>query len=144
MAQSRGKVDNRARDVLEWERIGGASKHTLRAYKRHLAQLIEVLGKEAEHDTLTAFSLQTFMGYLRLAGLGANSRAQTLAAAKSFVSWAYGEGIYPDSFAATVRGPHTCDHQPSSSPQRPAVRIRECPPTSGQHRSPQHRDAREG
>ena len=95
---------------LDWMRIGGRSEHTLRAYERNLAKLLAALGAETEQDTLTAFSLQNFVGYLRLAGLSDNSIAQALAAAKSFVSWACAEGIYPDNFAEAVRGPRRTPH----------------------------------
>ena len=95
---------------LDWMRIGGRSEHTLRAYERNLAKLLAALGTEAEQDALTTFSLQNFVGYLRLAGLSDNSIAQALAAAKSFVSWAFAEGIYPDNFAEAVRGPRRTPH----------------------------------
>jgi integrase/recombinase XerC len=102
---------------LEWKRIGGASEHTLRAYSRNLAKLLAALGEDAEHETLNAFSLQNFVGYLRLAGLSDNSIAQALAAAKSFVTWACNEGVYPDNFAQAVRGPR----RPPRVPKVPSI-----------------------
>ena len=101
---------------LEWMRVGGRSEHTLRAYERGLAKLLEAVGKDAEPDALNAFSLQNFVGYLRLAGLCDRSIGQALAAAKSFAAWACNEGIYSDNFAQAVRGPRLTPHAPKGIP----------------------------
>ena len=110
-------LDNLFAQYLEWMRIGGRSEHTLRAYNRNLAKLLVALGQDARPKALTAFSLQNFCGYLRLAGLSDNSIAQALAAAKSFVSWACNEGIYSDNFAEAVRGPR----RPLRVPKVPSI-----------------------
>jgi integrase/recombinase XerC len=102
---------------LDWMRAGGASDHTLTAYRRALAKLGEALGAEAPPEALNAFSLQNFIGYLRLAGLADSSISQALAAAKSFVAWATEEGIYADTFAPAVRGPR----RPARIPEVPAI-----------------------
>jgi site-specific recombinase XerD len=90
---------------LEWMRAGGASEHTINAYRRALKRLGEVLRPEAQPEALNAFTLQNFIGVLRLEKLADSSIGQALTAAKSFVSWATAEGIYGDNFAKAVRGP---------------------------------------
>jgi len=82
-----------------------------------LTKLLEALGQDAEHEALNAFSLQNFVGYLRLSGLSDNSVAQVLAAAKSFVAWACDEGTYSNNFADAVRGPR----RPSHIPKVPSI-----------------------
>ena len=89
---------------------GALSEHTITAYSRALKRLSEALGPEAQPETLTAFSLQNFVGVLRLAETVHSSIGQALAAAKSFVSWATEEGIYADNFAEAVRGPRRNPH----------------------------------
>ncbi len=90
---------------LEWMKAGGRSEHTITAYHRALKRLGEALAPDAGPEALTAFSLQNFVGVLRLERLSDSSICQALAAAKSFVSWATAEGIYEDNFADAVRGP---------------------------------------
>ncbi len=90
---------------LDWKRVGGASECTLKAYRNDLTKLVQALGEDVEHEALTAFSLQNFVGYLRLAKLSDTSISRSLSAAKSFVAWACNEGIYSDNFAQAVRGP---------------------------------------
>jgi integrase/recombinase XerC len=90
---------------LEWMSAGGASVHTITAYRRALKRLGVALGPDAEPEALTAFSLHNFVGVLRLEKLSDSSIGQALAAAKSFQSWATEEGIYQDNFAQAVRGP---------------------------------------
>ena len=90
---------------LEWMSAGGASEHTITAYRRALKRLGEALGPDAEPEALNAFSLQNFVGILRLEKLSDSSIGQALAAAKSFVSWATEERIYADNFSEAVRGP---------------------------------------
>ncbi len=102
---------------LEWQHVGGASEHTVKAYRNVLAKLIVALGPDAEPEALNAFSLQNFLGYLRIAEFSPNSIAQAAAAAKSFVKWACGEGIYSDNFAQAIRTPR----RPAHIPQAPSI-----------------------
>jgi integrase/recombinase XerC len=98
-------LNNYFPQFLEWMNAGGASEHTIRAYRRALGRLGEALGSEAQPEALNAFTLQNFVGVLRLEKLADSSIGQALAAVKSFVSWATEEGIYGDNFAEAVRGP---------------------------------------
>jgi integrase/recombinase XerC len=90
---------------LGWMCTGGASVHTITAYRRALKRLGVALGPDAEPEALSAFSLQNFVGILRLEKLADSSISQALAAVRSFVSWATAEGIYGNNFAKGVRGP---------------------------------------
>ncbi len=110
-SQTQALVDRYLR-MLTSER--GASEHTLRAYRRELAQFAAWLREhhhgavgELEHTHIRAYLSSLYAG-----GLQKSSAARALAAIRSWFKWLAGEGLVRQNPAALVSSPKLPRHLP--------------------------------
>ncbi len=92
--------------VLAHER--SASEHTLRAYRRELADFARFLHEEAGLDGPGALTHTEVEAYLQVCferGLGKSSVARALGAVRSWSKWLAGEGVLAHNPAALVHTP---------------------------------------
>jgi integrase/recombinase XerC len=92
----------------------GASEHTLRAYRRELAQFVAWLSehhqgavKQIEHT-----QIRSYLSSLYSNGLQKSSAARALAAIRSWFKWLAGEGLVKQNPAALVSSPKLPKHLP--------------------------------
>ena len=94
----------------------GASAHTLRAYRRELAEFVAYLAKElgADADIASVGHLQirAYLGVLFAKGLGKTSVARALAAVRSWFKWLAKEGVVQANPAVLVSTPKLPKHLP--------------------------------
>ena len=94
----------------------GASEHTLRAYRRELADFLTFLGKElgADADIASVGHLQirAYLGVLFEKGLTKTSVARALAAVRSWFKWLAKEGVVQANPAVLVSTPKLPKHLP--------------------------------
>ena len=94
----------------------GASEHTLRAYRRELADFVVFLTKElgADADIASVGHLQirAYLGVLFEKGLGKTSVARALAAVRSWFKWLAKEGVVKANPALLVSTPKLPKHLP--------------------------------
>ena len=124
------------RDALDnfLDRLGrssGASKHTLRGYRRDLEVFID--GIEARHERpATPADLQVQEVRLHLADLfdghAPSSMARALSAIRSFGEFMRSEGLIPDNPATLVRRPKQSRQLPSVLPVEDIKAIIDGPP----------------
>jgi integrase/recombinase XerC len=92
----------------------GASEHTLRAYRRELAQFASWLA-EHHHGTVSQIEhtqIRAYLSSLYANGLQKSSAARALAAIRSWFKWLAGEGLVKQNPAALVSSPKLPKHLP--------------------------------
>ncbi|MEO8479518.1 MAG: tyrosine recombinase XerC [Gemmatimonadota bacterium] len=87
------------------EKVRDQSPHTLKAYGRDLAQLVEFLdrrhaGQDWQFSDIDRLSLRSFLAELEKRGLTRRSAARTLSAIRSFYRWLH---VHHDVDVAAVR-----------------------------------------
>lgn len=94
----------------------GVSEHTLRAYRRELANfcafLTEVLGEGADIGSVGHLQIRAYLGVLFEKGLEKASAARALAAVRSWFRWLAKEGVVGSNPALLVRTPKLPKHLP--------------------------------
>jgi integrase/recombinase XerC len=100
--------------VLTNER--GASRHTLRAYRRELhgfaAFQLERYGDEQSVDRIEHTQIRAFLGTLYVRGLSKSSAARALAAVRSWFKWLARAGYVEQNAASLVATPRLPKHLP--------------------------------
>jgi integrase/recombinase XerC len=94
----------------------GASEHTLRAYRRELADfcafLAKELGGDADIGSVGHLQIRAYLGVLYGKGLGKASVARALAAVRSWFKWLAKEGVVKANPAKLVSTPKLPKHLP--------------------------------
>ncbi len=94
----------------------GASAHTLRAYRRELADFVAFLAKElgegADIGSVGHLQIRAYLGVLFEKGLTKTSVARALAAVRSWFKWLAKEGIVGSNPAKLVSTPKLPKHLP--------------------------------
>ena len=94
----------------------GASEHTLRAYRRELADFVAFLAKELGADTdvvdVGHLQIRAYLGVLFEKGLTKTSVARALAAVRSWFKWLAKEGVVQANPALLVSTPKLPKHLP--------------------------------
>ncbi len=94
----------------------GASEHTLRAYRREVADFIaffaKVLGEDADIRSVEYTHIRAYMGLLYDRGLNKPSVARALAAVRSWFKWMAKEGLVQANPAMLVSTPKLAKHLP--------------------------------
>ena len=94
----------------------GASEHTLRAYRRELADfagyLAKELGGDADIGSVGHLQIRSYLGVLYEKGLGKTSVARALAAVRSWFRWLAKEGMVKANSAMLVSTPKLPKHLP--------------------------------
>ena len=94
----------------------GASEHTLRAYRRELADFVAFLAKESGADADIAsvghLQIRAYLGVLFDKGLTKTSVARALAAVRSWFRWLAKEGVVKANPAVLVSTPKLPKHLP--------------------------------
>ncbi len=94
----------------------GASAHTLRAYRRELADFVAFLAKELGGDADIAsvghLHIRAYLGVLFEKGLTKTSVARALAAVRSWFKWLAKEGVVAANPAVLVSTPKLPKHLP--------------------------------
>ena len=94
----------------------GASEHTLRAYRRELADFVGYLAKElggdADIGSVGHLQIRSYLGVLYEKGLGKTSVARALAAVRSWFRWLAKEGVVKANPAMLVSTPKLPKHLP--------------------------------
>jgi len=97
-----------ARPMVEWlEHLGSGrrySPHTLAAYRRHLAHLVE-LADDVPLERVSQGHVRRYLGQLHAQGLSPRSLARLLASWRGFYQWWAPRVGMPGNPAAGVRGP---------------------------------------
>lgn len=100
-------------DHLRLER--GRSEHTVRAYAREAARLLEHL-REAERieiAELDVTALRSWLGARAETGASASTLARSAAAARTFTSWLASTGRLPHDVGGRLRAPRRGRHLPT-------------------------------
>src|SRR5579875_2953921 len=109
-----GGLAERFLNALRDER--GASGHTLRAYRRELADFVAFLTKElgegADIGSVGHLQIRAYLGVLYERGLGKTSVARALAAVRSWFKWLAKEGLVGANPAKLVSTPKLPKHLP--------------------------------
>lgn len=93
----------------------GRSEHTVRAYRREAAGLLEHL-REAERiglDELDVTALRSWLSVRAESGAGASTLARSAAAARTFTSWLAATGRIPHDVGGRLRAPRRGRHLPT-------------------------------
>ena len=94
----------------------GASEHTLRAYRREVAEFVAFLAKElgesADIRSVEHTHIRAYMGVLYDRGLNKPSVARALAAVRSWFKWMAKEGVVLANPAILVSTPKLPKHLP--------------------------------
>ena len=93
----------------------GRSEHTVRAYRREAAGLLEHL-REAERiglDELDVTALRSWLAARAESGAGASTLARSAAAARTFTSWLAAAGQIPHDVGGRLRAPRRGRHLPT-------------------------------
>ena len=94
----------------------GASEHTLRAYRRELADFLAFLAKElgadADIGSVGHLQIRAYLGVLFEKGLTKTSVARALAAVRSWFKWLAKEGVVKANPAVLVSTPKLPKHLP--------------------------------
>ena len=94
----------------------GASEHTLRAYRRELADFVAFVAKEsgegADIRSVGHLLIRAYLGVLFEKGLTKSSAARALAAVRSWFKWMAKEGIVGSNPAKLVSTPKLPKHLP--------------------------------
>ncbi len=94
----------------------GASPHTLRAYRRELANFTGWLGKVldpgAQPGAITHLHIRNWLGSLHAAGLEKSSIARALAPVRSWIKWMARRGLVEQNVALLVATPKRSSRLP--------------------------------
>ncbi len=94
----------------------GASEHTLRAYRRELADFVVFLAKDlgegADIGSVGHLQIRSYLGVLYAKGLEKTSVARALAAVRSWFRWMAKEGVVGANPALLVSTPKLPRHLP--------------------------------
>ncbi|MGI4826633.1 MAG: site-specific integrase, partial [Janthinobacterium lividum] len=94
----------------------GASEHTLRAYRREIANfvafLVKEMGEAADIQTVEHTQIRAYMAQLYDRGLNKPSVARALAAVRSWFKWMAKEGLVQANPASLVSTPKLAKHLP--------------------------------
>jgi integrase/recombinase XerC len=92
----------------------GASEHTLRAYRRELAQFAAWLGEHHRGavEQIEHTQIRAYLSSLYANGLQKSSAARALAAIRSWFKWLASEGLVKQNPAALVSSPKLPRHLP--------------------------------
>lgn len=100
-------------DHLRLER--GRSEHTVRAYRREAAGLLEHL-REVERIALAELDVNALRSWLAVraeSGAGASTLARSAAAARTFTTWLAATGRIPHDVGGRLRAPRRGRHLPT-------------------------------
>jgi integrase/recombinase XerC len=94
----------------------GASPHTLRAYRRELANFTDwlagALTPDAQPSAITHLHIRTWLGTLHTAGLEKTSIARALAPVRSWIKWMARRGLVEQNVALLVASPKRSSRLP--------------------------------
>lgn len=102
-------------DFLLYCRARNKSQHTIRSYGATLREFTSGLSVDVQQ--VTPDDLERFLGALYSRGVSKTTRAQRLAAIKSWFSWMEQEGIIASNFADAFQGPR-CSRRRMDVPTR--------------------------
>ncbi|WP_394214569.1 tyrosine-type recombinase/integrase [Brachybacterium vulturis] len=111
--QDDGTVAEDFAEHLRLER--GRSEHTVRAYRREAAGLLEHL-RDVERiavDELDVTALRSWLAARAESGAGASTLARSAAVARSFTSWLAATGQIPHDVGGRLRAPRRGRHLPT-------------------------------
>lgn len=103
----------------------GRSEHTVRAYEREAARLLEHLREAERIDVaeLDVTALRSWLGARAETGASASTLARSAAAARTFTSWLAASGRIPHDVGGRLRAPRRGRHLPAVLSAEQAVSL---------------------
>ena len=118
-------------EFLKTMRQQGKSEHTLSAYEKDLAQLIETLAKRPS-ESESGLGRREFVGALQQlsqSGLHPRSLARKLSAWRQYCRWLIEQGLMQSDPTVGLKAPRAPQRLPKALPQEPLNRMLDASPT---------------